>query len=114
MTAQKMPRPTAVMKRISRLMNACQISRPAISSPLRTVRPERRNSSVRQMIRGTRNCETMFGWPPACEIMLGAKVAKRAPTQAARRELTNCRESTKYHEMPVTANAIVRKALKAT
>src|SRR3712207_2767125 len=60
------------------------------------------------------NCETMFGWPPACEIMLGANVQNSAPTQAASREATNTRESTKYHEMPVTANARVRNTLNAT
>ena len=89
MTAQKMPRPTAVMKRISRLMNACQISRPARISPLRIARPGIRRARQRQMINGTRNCETMFGWPPACETMLGAKVQNSAPTQAASRDATN-------------------------
>nr|BFE67113.1 hypothetical protein GCM10020092_004140 [Actinoplanes digitatis] len=95
-------------------MNACQTSRPARISPLRTARPRVRRASVRQMISGTRNWETMFGWPPACEIMLGANVANSAATQAASRELTNWRDSTKYHEMPVTANARVRNALNAT
>ncbi|GAA3345412.1 hypothetical protein GCM10020358_52380 [Amorphoplanes nipponensis] len=56
----------------------------------------------------------MFGCPPACEIMLGAKVANSAPTQAASREATNWRDSTKYHETPVTAKASVRNALNAT
>ena len=67
-------------------MNACQtISRPARSRPLRSARPGTRSRSVRQMISGTRNCETMFGWPPACDTMLGANVQNSAPTQAASR-----------------------------
>ena len=69
-------------------MNACQISRPARISPLRIARPGTRSARQRQMISGTRNCETMFGWPPACEIMLGANVQNSAPTQAASREAT--------------------------
>ncbi len=114
MTAQKIPRPTAVMNRISRLMNACQTSSPARINPLRRARPGSRSRSVRQMISGTRNCETMFGWPPACDTMLGANVQNNAPIQAASREATNWRESTKYHEMPVSANARVRNTLNAT
>nr|WP_239170520.1 hypothetical protein [Actinoplanes xinjiangensis] len=46
--------------------------------------------------------------------MLGAKVQKRAPTQAAARDVTNLRESTKYHDAPVNANAPVRNTLNAT
>jgi hypothetical protein len=113
MTTQKIPSPTAVMKRISRLMKACQTSSPDRISPLRTARPVR-SSSTRQMISGTRNCETMLGCPPACEIMLGPNAQNSAPTQAASRDFTNCRESTRYHEMPVLAKASVRKRLKAT
>ncbi|GAA4594832.1 hypothetical protein GCM10023107_31830 [Actinoplanes octamycinicus] len=56
----------------------------------------------------------MFGWPPACEIMLGAKVQSSAPTQAASREVTRRRASTKYHEAPVNANAPVKNTLNAT
>ena len=56
----------------------------------------------------------MFGWPPACDTMLGANVEKIAPTHAAVREFTNLRERTRYQEMPVPASARVRNVLNAT
>ncbi|GIE66469.1 hypothetical protein Apa02nite_025770 [Actinoplanes palleronii] len=46
--------------------------------------------------------------------MLGANVQNRAPTQAASREDTRYRASTKYHEEPVNANAPVKNTLNAT
>ena len=46
--------------------------------------------------------------------MLGANVQNSAPTQAASREDTNRRESTKYQEIPVIAKASVRKTLNDT
>ena len=110
MTAQKMPRPTAVMKRISRLMNACQISRPARISPLRSDLPARRSSNVRQMISGTQELRDDVRVTAGVRRSCSARTCRRArrPRRRAGTTRTAGRgpNTTRYRWRPTRASEI--------
>ena len=68
---------------------------------MRSQRPGSPSRSVRQMINGTTNCDTMFGCPLACDTMAGANAQKPAPSHAGPRLPIRTRESRKYQAVAV-------------
>jgi len=67
------------------LMNTCQTTTAARSSPLRSHRRGSLSRSTRHTMTGTRNCAVRFGWNDAWLATLGANPAMSPPTQAAGR-----------------------------
>jgi hypothetical protein len=77
-------------------------------TPSRSQCPGRRSAKVRQISSGTSQPAVQFRWALACEIMPGEKPTKSAPTPAASRLRTRCREKNQYQASAVAARFRVR------